>query len=164
MVVEARGLEAEARVGAEDRIAAQVLVHRDAQRVAGVEARPADRAHVRPAVLLGREEGRVRRTDLGFFGRGDERGDLREVEADLEADRRAGERFGGQARAGGRGEEFRRRMFAELVAGAGVEEHPEVGPDGGEVLLRAGGDDEQGVGKLHGRRFGDGETLAQRSA
>jgi len=164
LVVEACGLESQARVGAQDRIATQVLMDRDAQRVAGVEARPADRAYVRAAVLFGREESRVLRTDLGFFRRGEERSDLREVEADLEADGRAGEGFGRQAGAGGRGEEFRRRMLAELIAGAGVEEHPEVGPDEGEILLRAGGHDEQGGGKLDGRRFGDRESLAQRCA
>jgi hypothetical protein len=144
LVVEARGLEAQAGVGTEDRVAAQVLMHRDAQRVSGVEARPADRTHVRAAVLFGREERLVLAADDRLFGRAEQRGDLREVETDLQSDGRTGEGVGRQSGAAGGVEEFRRREFAELIARARVEQDPEVGPDERKVFLGAGGDDEQG--------------------
>ena len=56
LVVESCRLEAQAHIGAEDRVAAQVFVHRDAQRVARIEACPADRAEMRTAILLGDEQ------------------------------------------------------------------------------------------------------------
>ena len=164
LVVEARRLEAQACVGAEDRVAAQVFMHGDAQRIAGVEARPADRAEVRAAILFGGEHRLAARADGSLFLGREQWRDLRKAEADFEPLRRAGEGVGGAAEFLGDVEEALRRELAELVAGLGVEQYPEVRTDEGEVLLVRGGGDQQGGGQLDRRGFGDVEALAQGGA
>ena len=61
-------------------------------------------------------------------------------------------------------EQALRRKFAKLVAGLGVEEHPEVSTDEGEVLLVGRGRDQEGRGQLDCRGFGDVESLTEGGA
>jgi hypothetical protein len=84
------------------------------------------------------------RTEGRFFLRGKQGGDLRKAEADLQALRRAGEGIGGAAEFLGDVEEALGREFAELIAGLGVEEDPEVRTDEGEILLVGWGGDQEG--------------------
>jgi len=98
------------------------------------------------AVLFGREQRLAVRADDGFFLRREQRRDLGKAEADLESLRRAGEGVGRASEFLGDVEETLRREFAELVAGLGVEEDPEVRPDEGEVLLVGGGGDKRAEG------------------
>ena len=69
LIVKAGRLETQADIGAKDRIASEVLVHRNAQRVPGVETRPADRAEMGPPILFGDEQLLTDRADGDFFRR-----------------------------------------------------------------------------------------------
>ena len=164
MVVEARRMEAQARVGPEDGVAPQVLVDRDAQGVTGVEARPADRAEVGALVLFRGQGGRCGGRHGGFLARREQGGDLRKFEADLEAGGRAGQRVGGAAEVSGELQQLCRRHFSEQLAGLGIEQHPSGGADVGKGVLLIGRDHEQRVFQLNGGGFGEGNRPTERGA
>ena len=164
LIVKAGRLETQAHIGAEDRVTAQVFVDCDAQRVTGVEARPADRAEVGATILFGSEQRFATRPERRFFLRREQGRDLRKAEADFESLRRAGEGVGGTAEFLRDVEETLRREFAELFAGLGVEEDPKIGADEGEVLLVGGGGDQEGGRQLDCRGFGNLEALTEGSS